>query len=393
MRNKIIIFFKTHPAIIRFVWKIARVLMRICGFFLPVQKKTMIFSSLGGRNFGDSPRAIYDEVCNRTEFNDWNLIWAFVEPNKHNIPRGEKVKIDTILFFKKLLTSKVWISNSSMDRGINLKRKSNIRVETWHGLPFKKIGGEENQNSFGRKTENINEKLDCETIRCAQSEYDREIYSRVFHASKDAILLCDLPRNDELLRYTEKDINSIKSKLNIPKQKKVILYAPTYREYLINDNNMYIAPPVDLRKWEMLLGDSYVLLIRAHYAVTEALKIKETDFVRDVSIYPPINELYIITDLLISDYSSVFVDYSILERPMLCYPYDLKEYEEKRGLYIDVEETFNFGVFYTEDSLLDEIEHLDVDEAKTKSRYFHLKFAPYAGSASKKVVDAIVERL
>lgn len=394
MRDRLICFFKKNPQLVKIVWNIARYIMTLWGYCVPIQKKTMIFCSFGGRKFDDSPKAIFEEVCNRHEFDDWRLIWAFVEPDKHNIPRGEKVKVDTPAFFKSLLYSKVWVSNSGMDRGIELKRKNIIRVETWHGTPLKKIGGEENQNSLGGNPNNYHGKLDADTIRCAQSEYDRDIFARINHAKKSSILLCDLPRNDGLLRFSQRDVSIIKEEIGIDENKKVILYAPTYREYLVDKNNeTFIAPPINLGKWKKELGGDYVLLVRAHYAVTSALHIKESSFVKDVSSYPFINDLYVISDILLSDYSSSYIDYSILDRPMLCFAYDLEEYEEKRGLYIDLKKELPCDVDFDEDSLLHHIKTLDYITGSERTKAFHHKYAPYAGNASKVVVDEILSKL
>lgn len=394
MRIKIIRFLKSHPKCVTFFWNLARLGLLIWGFFVPLQKKTMIFCSFGGRKFDDSPKAIYDEICRRSEFDDWKLIWAFVEPDSFSIPRGEKIKIDTIAFFRALLYSRVWISNSGMDRGIELHRKKNIIVETWHGAPLKKIGGEENQNSLGGGSTISKGKKDFSTIRCAQSEYDREIFSRVFNAEKESILLCDLPRNDALTKYTHKDIKIIKDNLGIPCNKKTILYTPTYREYLVDENNdNYIAPPIDLHKWQREIGDTYVLLIRAHYAVSAKLNIINNGFVFDVSTYPCLNDLYAISDIMISDYSSTYFDYSILKRPMLCFAYDLKEYEEKRGLYLKLEGNLPCRIDKTEDELLETIKELDYEKASKAAEWFHLKYSPFAGEASRKVVDMIIQKL
>ena len=65
------------------------------GFFIPVNPKSIIFVSFSGRNYDDSPKALYEEIRNRESFNDWNLTWAFKEPELHNIPRGEKIKFGT----------------------------------------------------------------------------------------------------------------------------------------------------------------------------------------------------------------------------------------------------------------------------------------------------------
>lgn len=374
-------------------WSIAKNVLRFIQLFVPIQKNTILFSSFGGRKFDDSPKAIYDEVCNRKEFGSWKLVWAFVNPNDFDIPRGEKVKIDTLAFFKILLSSQVWVGNSRIDRGIELKSKKHIRVETWHGTPLKKICGEENTATFAKKPEEYKGPIDNDTIRCAQSEYDRTIFERIFHASKNSILLCDLPRNDKLLKYSDDEIFDIKKSLKIPQSKKVILYTPTYREYLVDKGGTFLAPPINLIKWEKEIGSDYVFLMRAHYAVTSALNLKENDFVKDVSAYPTLNDLYAIADLMISDYSSTYFDYAILDRPMLCFAYDQEEYEKKRGLYLDLEKVLPCEIDKDEDSLLKRIKHLDFENYSKRTRDFHKQFAQYAGNASKRIVDEILKRV
>jgi len=394
MRDRLIMFMKTHPAIIMKLWAIGRSLMYMWSKFVSVQKKTILFCSLGGRNFSDSPRAIYEEICKRKEFDDWKIIWAFVNPDCINIPRGEKVKVDSIPFFKALLYSRVLVGNSGIDRGLGLKLKGHVRVETWHGAPFKKIGGEEHTATFAVKPAKYKGELDNDTIRCAQSSYDRDIYARVFHATKDSFLMCDLPRNDELFTYSNSKIEEIKRSLKIDCSKKVILYTPTYREYLINDHHQtYMAPPIDLSKWEKTLGREFVLLIRTHYAVAAALAIKDNNFVKNVSDYSSLNDLYAISDMMISDYSSTFLDFSILKRPMFCFAYDLSEYEEKRGLYIDLAAELPCSIDLNEDDLLKHIQEVDINDASKKTATFNAKYAPYAGHASEAVVDKILTRL
>ena len=393
MREKLIIYLKTHPFIIRIIWSLARGVLAML-VNVSKQQKTILFCSFGGRNFNDSPKAIYDEICSRDEFEDWRLVWAFVEPDKFTIPRGDKVKVDTFSFFKTLITSKVWVSNSGMDRGVDLITDKIIRVETWHGTPLKRICGEENQNTFGTKPIEYKGPIDTSAIRCSQSDFDREIFARIFHASKESILLSDRPRNDELRTYTPERLYEIREYLGIAVKKKVILYTPTYREYLINENSQnYIVPPIDLDKWEKELGDNYVLLIRAHYAVSAALGIKENSFIKNVSSYSSLNDLYAISDIMISDYSSTYFDYAILDRPMLCFAYDKEEYEEKRGLYLNMEEDLPCKVCKSEDEVISEILNMDLLAAIEATKAFHKKYAPYAGHASEMVVERILFKL
>ncbi|MBE5958654.1 MAG: hypothetical protein E7254_07325 [Lachnospiraceae bacterium] len=395
MKNNMINYLKRHPRLMSFIWTLGRSLITIWNCFIQENEKQIIFSSFGGRKFDDSPKRIYEEICSREQFDDYKLIWAFTNPDEFQIKRGEKVKIDTILFFKLLLQSRIWVSNTIIDRGFNLKFKNKIRVETWHGTPIKKIAGDENtkyasENNGKHKKKNI----DSRTIRCAQSSYDRDIFSRLFNASKESILLCDLPRNDELFEYSETDCIQIKKSIGIPLDKKIILYTPTYREFLLNSNDKKsIIPPIDIARWKKEIGKEYILLFRLHYAVSDALDIGDDSFVFDVSKYPNLNDLFIISDLMISDYSSTFFDYGILGRPMLCFAYDLEEYTQKRGLYRKLEEILPCEIHLCEDTILESLKKIDVDKESQKTKEFHQLYTPYAGNAGKRVVDEIERRI
>lgn len=392
MRIKFINFLRTHRIILVFFNFVLRVFFKIISLFVRVNKKRIVFSSFGGRKYDDSPKSIYLEMISRKEFSDYEFIWCFVNPKEFNIEGCKKVKIDSFKFFLTLLSSKIWVSNTGMDRNLGLMRKNTIRIETWHGTPLKKICEEENSKTKQTKRKKI--KIDSRTIRCAQSNYDLEIFSRVFHADKKCFVLSDLPRNDQLVKGISKnDILIIKQKLSIDLNKKVILYMPTYREFLIDDSyNIYIDIPVHFDKWKNELGDKYVLLFRSHYAINKYLKIKNDDFIIDVSNYESLNELYLISDIMISDYSSSFFDYSILNRPMFCFAYDLEEYKEKRGLYIDLHE-LPCKIDTSENDLLLDIKNIDYDSMSKLTEEFHKKYAPFAGNSSKKVVDEILCRI
>ena len=115
---------------------------------------------------------------------------------------------------------------------------------------------------------------------------------------------------DILSKYTPEYAENLKRKLNIPDNKKIILYAPTFREYSKDSmQNCILLPPMTLTKWKKILGNEYILLFRAHYEVSKHMKITDDDFIKDMTNYPHLENLMIISDLLISDYSSIFFDY------------------------------------------------------------------------------------
>ena len=362
--------------------------LKVLSLFIPIKKKTIIFVSLGGRNYDDSPREIYEHIRRLDEFLEWTFIWAFITPEKHIIPGAKVIKFGSFSYFCTLLSCQVWITNGGIDKGIDFTRKGCIVVNTWHGTPIKKIQGEESSNPV-LKYYRQNKPLDYTTIRCCQSEYDKEIFARVFRASKDCFIMRGLPRNDRLLEYTQEEIKSTRHSLGIPDNKKVILYMPTYREYLINNSDLYLKPPMDLIKWEEELSDKYVLLIRAHYAVSAFLGINDSDFVKDVSKYALLSDLYAMTDIMISDYSSAFFDFSILGRPMRCFAYDFERYEQERGFYMDMETELPCPIHKKEDDLIYSIKNMDYDEDCMATKAFAAKYIPNEGHACEAVVNEI----
>lgn len=388
MKQRVIDFIKYNPAIFKAYNFLGSLLLRIFGLFIPIDNKKILFVSFGGKKYDDSPQSLYEKMIEMEEFNDYKFVWAFVNTDI-NIPGdARKVKIDTLEYFVQALSSKFWIINVSAERGLNFKKNKTICINTWHGTPIKKIYGEENEN-VGKKRARKPEKFD---LICAQSSYDQEIFSRIFDAPKENVIISDLPRNDVLLKYTAEDIKKIKMDLHIPADKKVILYMPTYREYTRDSANAcYFNPPMDLAKWEKELGDEYVLLFRAHYLVVKNMNIKENAFVREMSKYKQLSELYAISDIMISDYSSAFFDFGILERPEVCFAYDLEEYEKHRGFYMDLNE-LPCKTDRTEDDVINHIKNMNFEEESKKVKCFKKKYTPQAGHATEIVLKEMITR-
>src|SRR5690606_12852758 len=147
----------------------------------------------------------------------------------------------------------------------------------------------------------------------------------------------------------------------IPQGKKVMLYAPTWRDNEFYEKGKYKFDfQFDLTRWKQEFGEDWVLLSRMHYLVAENFDFSaHAGTVYDVSGYPDIRDLYLISDLLITDYSSVFFDYAILNRPILFFMYDLEVYRDQlRGFYIDIEQDAPGPIVQTEADLFAAINDL-----------------------------------
>ena len=264
--------------------------LRLLKFFIKPDDKLILFSSFGGRKFDDSPKTLYELMLKDKRFGDYKLIWAFTNPDEVELSEDRKIKCDTLNYYVTALKARVWITNSSIERGLSFKGKNTFYFNTWHGTPLKKMGADisaDNQ-SFKGKTKNR-----CDVF-LVQGEYEADIFSRVFTIEREKIRLIGLPRNDILIQYTNKYQLELREKLGIPVGKKVILYAPTFREYeKTEDLECKLTVPINLEYWKERLGMDYVLLFRAHYEVAKSMEITDDDFVREMSAYPQLEDLMI----------------------------------------------------------------------------------------------------
>jgi CDP-glycerol glycerophosphotransferase len=350
-----------------------------------------LFVVYGGKRYDDSPRFVYEYIKKQPEYQEIKCVWAFISPNDFDfIPENEKVKIDTISYYKAVLKSKYWITNSSVKRGLNLKEKNHKNVFFTHGMTgIKKIGTDikEKNQSFRAKKQ---EKFDMIVLG---GKKEKEILVKAWQTEEKHFYEIGLPRNDELYHIEREKVLAIKQKLKLPLDKKVILYAPTYREF--NKDNCFdniIKNPFDFEKMEQELSDEYVLVVTAHYLVGKFLGLpKDNPFIINAFEYPYINDLLMIADILISDYSSVVWDYAILERPILCFGYDYDRYMEERGTYLDLEKTFFNGVIKTQEKLLEVIKNMDFEKQRRHTKKLKEEYVVLEENAAKKITQIILK--
>ena len=203
------------------------------------------------------------------------------------------------------------------------------------------------------------------------------------------------PRNDFLFKYTDEDITRIKKKLGIENDnRKIILYAPTYRANQHESGVGYVyKEEIDFEQFKKQFENEYIVLFRPHYFIANAFNFeKYNGFVYDVSKIDDINELYIITDILITDYSSVFFDFANLKRQIIFYMYDLEHYKnESNGFYIDLEELPG-EIVQTQGELEEVIKKSKEFKFNDKYKKFNNKYNYLDdGNASERVVREIIK--
>ena len=367
-----------------FTWGVSSI-MRIWGIFIPMDKKLVIFSA-HSRKYNDSPRTLYEYMINNPNYKDYKYVWALEDPNNAKIPGpAAKVKSDTIEYFKLTLKAKYWITCVNIERSMHYKKRSCRYLNTWHGTPFKYIGND------------VSSRKDFDFSNadywCYASQYEKEIFMRAFKVREKSLIPTGMPRNDELYRVSDEEILSIKKRMGLPLDKKIILYAPTWRESVDHGATYAIKPPINTRYWEEQLGDKYIVLFRTHGYTNKLLGIEFNDVIRDYSQYPSINDLLKVSDILISDYSATMTDYSILERPVLCFTYDYEQYKEERGLYLDFERDLPSGTLRTEDEVINHIKNMDyAAECKKTKEMIKDKISYYGGHATETCLEKLFEK-
>ncbi|TDO15991.1 CDP-glycerol:poly(glycerophosphate) glycerophosphotransferase [Bacillus subtilis] len=325
--------------------RIYSIVFRIIGL-LPRNEKLIIFESYSGKQFSCNPRAIFEYLEENKDKYDYQLIWSIDKRNKDLFDNLDVnyLRRFSLKWLWYMATAKYWVTNSRLPLWIP-KPRNTTYVQTWHGTPLKKLANDMDEVHMpGTTTEQYKRNFLKEANKwdylISPNAYSTEIFRSAFQFKKE-IIESGYPRNDILYTKNRDDISKrIKRKLNIDDNKKIILYAPTWR-----DNEFYgvgkykFNLQLDLEELQKEFHDTAVFLLRMHYLVRENFDLqKYNHFVKDVSLYEDIRDLYLISDILITDYSSVFFDFGNLKKPMIFYTYDLEMYRDKlRGFYFDFE--------------------------------------------------------
>lgn len=338
---------------------------------LPVKENWVFCETFFGKSYSDSPKYVYEYLCKNYP-GKYKFIWSINQ--RTNIPgHPTKVKRGSIRYCYYLARCKYDVFNVRQPQWMK-KREGTVFLETWHGTPLKRLV------------------FDQEEVMAASPLYKAEFYkqSRVWdylvaanHFSGDAfrsaflfdneMLEFGYPRNDILHDpHKEQIAAEIKRKLRIPEGKKTVLYAPTWRDDEYYGHGQYkFELKLDLRLLKKELGEDYVVLLRTHYFIADSLDVTGLeDFAYNVSKYDDISELYLISDLLITDYSSVFFDYANLKRPILFFTYDLDKYRDMlRGFYMDIETEVPGPLLFTNEEVVEAIRNISDISGDYKEKY------------------------
>ncbi len=313
----------------------------VCRLFGGVKNRA-VFVSFSGNSYSDNCKPLSEklhELSPKTE-----IVWFFKNPEEKKSLVPEYVKCVDVNnkyeVMRYMATSKCIINNCTLS-GIK-KSKNQFFIQLWHGdRAFKKVLYD---SSFITEDFHLLEAKDgyCD-LAVAGSDYGEMQYRSAFRYNGE-VLKVGIPRNDMLLNYTENTVKSIKKTLNIDENKKIALYAPTLRRENVNNGTLQPKQDIDLErtisKLGEITGEDWIFLLRAHPSTSGMSGFSENENIIDVSRYEDMADLLLVSDLLITDYSSSAGDYALLHRPIVLFQSDYDEYVKKdRGFYFNMEDS------------------------------------------------------
>jgi CDP-glycerol glycerophosphotransferase len=372
----------------------------LSGLYYPLQMKlplrdAVMFISWKGKQCGDNPLGIAAELRRRGD--DREHIWA-VSDWSVPVPDGARaVLLRTEEYYEGLGRCKYVISNDDMP-GNYQKRDGQSYVQTWHGTPLKRIGFDIEQPQFISGVsyfDHLARDVAKWDLLLSPNPFSTAIMRRAFHYDGE---LCEsgYPRNDVLHGSDAAAIAArVRQRLGLPAGRKTVLYAPTWR-----DNQYYASGRYrfdfrfDLERAWQVLGDDYVILIRGHHHMADDVPAgPRPGFAVNVTGYPDIAELFLASDVLVTDYSSVMFDFAPTGKPMLFFTYDLDQYRDSlRGFYFDFEAEAPGPLLSSTDEVAAAIAGLGSVAASHQAAYaaFTAKFCPLDdGKAGARACDAI----
>ena len=385
MNKKRLEYLLKHNLLIQFFYKkVISFIIRFFGLFQKTDDKLILFNSFGGRKYNDSPKVLFEHMREDPFFRNYRLVWAFEKPEDFKIDGAEVIKIDTIKYIVTALQAKVWISSVNIERGLHYKKKDTIYVNTWHGAGTKLIG-----NACSGRKDYVFKNVD---IMLIQSDFEKEIFLRDFICNPNAFLKVGFPRNDELFHINDEEKSELKKQFNIPEEKKVILYAPTWRDSKDGGLSYEFVSPIHIEKWRERFSENYVMLFRMH-AFTTSFQMNYDEFAIDTSSYDNLNHILAIADVVITDYSTIVYDSVIARKPFICFGFDYEIYKNERGFYYELADEYPGGVFYTEEDVIDRVEDVIAGADSEKFEQFRDKYIEAGGNATESTLNRLKELL
>lgn len=366
---------------------------------MPIQKNKIVFCNFNGNGYGCNPKYIAEEIIKQKL--PYELVWLVknvkTETEKNIFPKEIRlVGYSTKLGLEELASAKIWIDNQRKNYFIKkglIKKEGQYYIQTWHGsFGIKKLDADVKAFTGELKQEWVDRsKFDSSMMDylLTNSEFENQIFRRALWFENE-IKQFGHPRNDIFFRNSNEYKKKVCEYFNIPLDKKILLYVPSFRDD--DDISCYqLDYEKVLKALEEKFGGEWICISRLHPRAKkfDKMLIPECDYVVDGTFYPDIQELLVSSDIAITDYSSCIFDFLLTKNPGFIFATDIDKFNTDRGFYYPLEET-PFPVAENNEKLIENIKNFDLQKYQEKvNEFLKGKGSIEDGHASERVVELI----
>ncbi len=356
---------------------------------LALEEDLVLFESFLGKTYAGNPRYIYEAL--RQLRSDLRCVWAYTGPaaipgNPQRVARGSPE------YYRVLATAKYRVNNIRFP--VAGRKPDTVYLQTWHGTPLKRLGYDiDVAGPEADARESFHQESRGWTTLLSANPFSSGTLRRAFRY-RGEVLEAGYPLTDPLATPAA-DRDAIIARLGLPAGRRFILYAPTWRDHRpVGHWRFAFDLQLDLHAVAAALAPDQMLLVRGHHLVdTAGAGLDLPPNVRDVSHVDDATDLCAISDVLVTDYSSIFFDFAVTGRPILFYCHDLEFYAEQvRGFYLDPATDLPGPIARTTPALVEMLATLPRVQAQYGARYqaFRARFcALNDGHAARRVVEAV----
>ncbi|MCF3124801.1 CDP-glycerol glycerophosphotransferase family protein [Streptomyces arenae] len=342
---------------------------------------------------GDSPRAVHEELVRRGT--DVAHLWV-THDQQTRVPAGAQgVEEHSAAWYEALARCRRIVTAGHLPEFFE-RRAGQTVVQTWHGAPLKRIGTDLTDTLYADHghLDALPRLARQWDVLVSPNRFSTPHLGRAL-AYDGEVLEAGSPRNDVLFADDRRKVaERVRRELGIAPDKRIVLYAPTFRDHLAYSPGRFrYEPALDFRAAESVLGDDHVLLVRKHPLTSGRLPGARAPFVRDVSSHPRTAELLLVADVLVTDYSSLMFDFAHTGRPMLFHAYDLEHYRDTvRGFYLDFETRAPGPLLASTGEVVEALRDLDAIAARHAEAYAAFREA-YCDLDDGRAAARVAERL
>ena len=368
-----------------------RMFMRWVQLRRGVDLNKVTFSSFRGSNYNDNPRAISERLHELKP--DCDIVWLFDSRLVDKIETPDYVRKAAQISRAGLIeqaTAGFWVDNFVRAESLYLNPQKQYYINTWHGdRGFKRVG-DDNEKLRLKKVYRLEDHC---AMMIAGSEFGKGTYRTAFHFQGE-VLMDGCPRNDVLMNGDPEKAAAVRKKLGVGEDTRLLLYAPTYRD---DHQEKMQSAVLDISRTldflEKTTGEKWKCLYRAHY-LNAGLIVREDPRQLDMSRWQEMSELLLVSDMLITDYSSCGGDFALQRRPVFLYQPDAREYlENSRSFYFNPDES-PFLVAHSQEELEELIARTDARAARENCEALDRFFGTTeTGHATDAVCDYIMKRM